>query len=198
MATDSSNITTSDKEAGDVVGDTSTLAPAEAAPRRLGLFRRDPFAFGPFRFMREFADDMDRLFDASLGRFGGELERGLGGMFWPKVELFERDGALMIRADLPGVKQDDLRVELEADALCISGERKRVGEERGETSYRSEVSYGNFERVISLPAGAVGEKAEAQFRDGVLEISVPLQAPAAATRKIEIKSRQQSGEPVKH
>src|SRR5437879_9913420 len=111
----------------------------------------------PFAFMKRFGEEMDQLFgDFGLGRgwlspvFAGGLGEGL----WaPQVEMLERDGQLVVRADLPGLTKDDVKVELTNDAITIEGERKGEHEEKGEGYYRSERSYGKFYRRLPVPEG---------------------------------------------
>ncbi|MCM3903881.1 MAG: Hsp20/alpha crystallin family protein [Pyrinomonadaceae bacterium] len=164
-----------------------------------GIARRDwvsPIsAINPFSFMRRFSEDMDRLFgDFGLGRglasgFAGEFGRlaDLEGSMWsPQVEAFERDGKLIIRADLPGLTKDDINVDITDDAIKIRGERRQETEENEEGYYRSERSYGSFYRQIPLPSGVNGEEANATFRNGVLEITMPAPARQPNSRRIEI------------
>jgi HSP20 family protein len=149
----------------------------------------------PFSFMRRFSEDMDRLFgDFDLGRglasgFGREFGRlaDLEGSMWsPQVEAFERDGKLIVRADLPGLTKGDINVDITDDAIKIRGERRQETEENEEGYYRSERSYGSFYREIPLPSGVNGAQANATFRDGVLEITMPAPARQASSRRIEI------------
>jgi HSP20 family protein len=150
----------------------------------------------PFSFMRRFSEEMDRLFeDFGFGRgwlapsFGRDLfPRNfgeLGQSAWsPQVEMFEREGQLVLRADLPGLSKDDVKVEVTDDAVTISGERRSEHEEKREGYYRSERSYGSFYRSIPLPEGVNADDANATFGNGVLEIT--MQAPQ---RQIERNSR---------
>jgi HSP20 family protein len=139
----------------------------------------------PFALMNRFADEMARLFeDAGFGRGWGEM----GPAAWsPQIEAFERGGQFIVRADLPGLTKDDVKVEIHDDALTIQGERKRESEEEREGFYRSERSYGSFLRSIPLPEGVKADEANANFRDGVLEITMPVQHRAESRRSIEIK-----------
>jgi HSP20 family protein len=122
----------------------------------------------PFQMMRHFSDEMDRIW----GDYGRGREESLG---WrPSVDVREQNGQLQVRADLPGVKQSDIKVAIENDALVIQGERKREEERHDEGWYRSERSYGSFYRSIPLPEGVETDKANARFENGVLEISIPL------------------------
>ena len=145
----------------------------------------------PFSFMRRFSEEMDRLFgDVSLGR---GLASGFGrlanledSMWSPQVEAFEREGKLIVRADLPGLTKDDVDVNITDDAITIRGERRQQREEKEEGYYRSERSYGSFYREIPLPSGINSEDANATFRDGVLEITLPAPAREPRSRRIEI------------
>jgi HSP20 family protein len=139
----------------------------------------------PFAFMKRFGEEMDRLFeDFGLGSgwLTPILGREFGESIWaPQVEMFERDGQLVVRADLPGLTKDDVKVELADDAITIEGERRGEHEEKREGYYRSERSYGKFYRRLPVPEGVNAENASASFRHGVLEITMP--APQHAERK---------------
>jgi HSP20 family protein len=145
-------------------------------------------ALGPFSFMRRFADEMDRMWEGSgfpsWGRFipSTRIES-----FSPQIDIFEREGKLILRADLPGLNKDDVKVEVTDNAVIIDGERKYEHEENAEGVYRSERSYGHFHREIPLPDGIKTESANASFKNGVLEVIVDTPQPAKNRRKIEIK-----------
>ena len=151
--------------------------------RQLGLSRPTQWSSNPFQAMQRLADEMDRMFDGfGLGRRWSSGRREFGAGSWaPDVEVFQKSNELVIKADLPGLKKDEVSVEVTDDAITIQGERKWEHEEEREGLYRSERSYGTFLRVIPLPEGAIGEQAKASFRDGVLEITMP--APPASTSK---------------
>jgi HSP20 family protein len=99
--------------------------------------------------------------------------------FAPAVEVREQDNNLIVSADLPGIDKNDIKVEYTPEGLVIEGDRKHETEEHHGGVHRSERSYGHFYRLIPLPEGANADKARAQFKDGVLEIKMPL----AETRK---------------
>jgi HSP20 family protein len=106
----------------------------------------------------------------------------------PGIDVFEKDGRLVTRIDLPGLKKEDVKVEVTDGQLAISGERKNEMEEKKENYYRCEREYGSFYRAVPLPAGVKFEDVKATFTDGVLEVSVPLPAKAQAeTRTVEIQ-----------
>ena len=92
-----------------------------------------------------------------------------------------RNSELVVRADLPGLTKDDVKVYVTEDGIMIQGERKREDEEEREGVYRSERSYASFRRVIPLPEGAITDQAKATFKDGVLEITMP--APPEQVRR---------------
>ncbi|MHB1562089.1 MAG: Hsp20/alpha crystallin family protein [Isosphaeraceae bacterium] len=159
-------------------------------------------AMSPFAVMRRFAREMNRLFEdfglesgLHFPRFlsrGHELlrrESGLVPAEWsPRIDVQRRDGQFVVRADLPGMNKDDIKVEVTDDQVTIHGERKQEHKEEREGYRYSECSYGSFYRAIPLPEGAEGSKASAEFRNGVLEVTVPAPAqPEAKTRRLEIR-----------
>ena len=150
----------------------------------------------PFQMMRRFTKDMERLFGDFQGfwfpnffrtefePFQMEFEKA---QWIPQIEVRRKNGTFMVRADLPGLTKDDVKIELTDNLLLISGERKEEKEEKLEGFYRSERSYGNFFRQIPLPEGVKTENAVATFRNGVLEIAMPMPKAEPTTRKLEIK-----------
>ena len=91
-----------------------------------------------------------------------------------------------MRADLPGLKKDDVKVELTDEALTLSGERKEEKEEKREGYYRSERTYGSFYRYIPLPRGTKTDTAKAEFHDGVLEVKMQVPKSETRSRRLEI------------
>jgi HSP20 family protein len=104
--------------------------------------------------------------------------------------MFERDGKLVVTADLPGVKKEDVKVEVDQDVITIQGQRRHEQTSRQQGYYRSERSYGSFYRTIPLPEGADPSTASATFRDGVLEIALQAPLKRASSRSLEIKDEQ--------
>ncbi|KYF62154.1 Hsp20/alpha crystallin family protein [Sorangium cellulosum] len=156
----------------------------------------------PFTMVRRMMEDMDRMFD-DLG-FGGVLspyrqdhpvtEQGggrglssLGGLWAPHIEVGERGGQLVVKADLPGVTKDDIRVQVQGDALIIEGERRQEQQEQREGVSYTERSYGSFVRSIPLPEGVQVDDVNATFENGVLEVCLKLPQQQRG-RSIEIKS----------
>lgn len=152
---------------------------------------REPYltssrSLDPFNQFRRLSDQMERWFETFAGV--RRADRGSEMSFWaPDVETFLRDDKFVVRADLPGLTKDDVKVDVTDDSILIQGERQKTHEEQREGFYRSERIYGRFYREIPLPEGALAETAEADYRDGVLEITVT--APpreVTAPRRIEI------------
>lgn len=130
----------------------------------------DPFFTNPFALMRRLGDEMDQWF-ANAGAAGQGWE---GSQWWPTIDVSEKDGKMIVRADLPGINTNDLKVEMTDGSLTIRGERKREHEEEREGIRRSERSYGSFFRSIPLPQGVSADQVRAQFKDGVLEVTLPM------------------------
>ena len=124
----------------------------------------------------------------------GEFGRAV---WTPEVEVFERDGQFIVRADLPGLKKEDVKVEIVEGALTVSGERKEEKEEKGEGFYRSERTYGSFFRRIPLPEGLKTEEAAANFKDGVLEVTMPAPKREPTSRTLEIREETETKAAVK-
>jgi HSP20 family protein len=155
----------------------------------------------PFTFMRRFATDMERLFDEFEGfrfpsLFGREFfpfTREFEHVGWvPEIEVLRKNGEFIVRADLPGMKKENVEVEINENVLTLSGERKEEMEEKREGYYRSERSYGTFYRQIPLPEGAKTETAKAEFMDGVLQITMQAPKQESQVRRLEIKQGEQA------
>jgi len=133
-------------------------------------------------------DDFDRFFE--MFGFGPRFVFKPEPDFVPDMEVVEKDGQMLVRADLPGLKPEDVRVDVTDNVLTLQGERKQEKEERREGFYRSERSYGMFYRALPLPEGVNADNVKASFKNGVLEVNVPLpmKAEEPKGRKIEIKA----------
>ena len=106
----------------------------------------------------------------------------------PDVDVFEKNGKLIVRTDLPGMRQEDIDVSVEGDVLTIKGHREEEKEVKEEDYYCSERATGDFLRTVRLPEGAVADKVEAHYENGVLEVTIP--RPAAigtAAVKVPVK-----------
>lgn len=151
------------------------------APRRRGLRRRS-------ELLSPLEQEMNRLFeDFWLTPFGA-AERW-GGAYLPAVNVREHDNHVIVTAELPGMKEDDIEVSVRGDSLRISGEKKEETETKEEDFYRMESSYGRFDRLIDLPAEVDEQKAEAEFKNGVLTIKLQKNEESTTkTKKIPIKA----------
>jgi len=172
-----------------------------------GLAHRQQFGISPwadpFTVMRSLTEEMDRLFE-DFG-FGGMMPRvgrglaqqqgtGSSAGWSPQIEVFQQEGQLVLRADLPGLNKDDVKVEITDDALTLQGERRQEHKESREGFFRSERSYGSFYRAIPLPEGVKAEEAQATFRNGVLEVSIPVSQQQGRSRQLDIRDVPQEGE----
>ena len=164
------------------------------------------YGSGPFSVMRRISDEMDRLFEnfgMGRGLFGGEQEQGQAydagdygqapSMWSPHIEVFERGGKLVIQADLPGMKREDIHVRVEENEIIIQGERRQDQSNNQGGYYRSERSYGVFYRTIPLPEGTNAESANAAFHDGVLEIELDAPRQQQRGRTLEIRDATSQG-----
>ena len=154
----------------------------------------------PFSLLRQMTADFDQLFGGTQWPAfrwpafpKGRMPESTA--WWPGIDVFQRDNRLVTKVDLPGMKKEDVKVEVAEGYLTISGERKNEAEEKKENFYRCEREYGSFYRAVPLPQGTKLEDVKASFADGVLEVSIPLAAkPEATTRRVEI----QEPAPAKH
>jgi HSP20 family protein len=113
--------------------------------------------------------DMRQRFDRLLGELAD------GGREWmPAVDMIRDDGDLVVRAEVPGIKPEEIEIKAEAGMLTISGKHEETEEEQGEQFVRRERRYGAFARTMALPEGVDPKKIEAKTRDGVLEVKIPL------------------------
>jgi HSP20 family protein len=145
----------------------------------------------PFAALRQMASEFDRLFEDWPARHWPSLRQlatGESPAWAPRIDVFERDNNLVTRVDLPGLKKEDVTVEVTDGHLALSGERKRESEEKKDNVYRTEREYGSFYRRVPLPEGAKVDDVKATFANGVLEVSVPLPGrPATNVRKVQIE-----------
>lgn len=138
----------------------------------------------PFRELGTLQTEMNRLFNSVFDGpgqgNGGALRRWM-----PAMDLVETDDHFVLRADLPGMGEDDVKIEIEDTTLTVSGERKAEHESGGEGYYRVERAFGTFARTLTLPQGVDPEAVTANFDRGVLEVRVP-KPEARKPRRIEI------------
>ncbi|TMK41384.1 MAG: Hsp20/alpha crystallin family protein [Actinobacteria bacterium] len=137
----------------------------------------------PLRELSMFQDEMNRLFSRFSDAPNGDT--GLLRRWVPAMDLVETDDHFVLRADLPGMSEEDVNVELEQNVLTISGERKSEHEERDAGYYRLERAAGSFSRALTLPEGVNPDGIQAGFDRGVLEVRIP-KPPERKPRKVAI------------
>lgn len=158
-----------------------TTTPVEIKPARAAA----PDVWSALR------SEMDRMFDRlKVAPFGGFPKLFEGNDFAaPAVDITENDQAYIITAELPGMDEKDVDVTVTEDSLVMKGEKRQEKEEKGKNTYVSERSYGAFQRVFALPAGVDRNKVAADFRKGVLTITLPkTQEAQKQQKKVEIKA----------
>ena len=148
------------------------------------LFRRTE----PFGILRNFEGDINRWFGEDW--FGDDwlTLRDAEGIWTPAVDIEEKDGKYILKAELPGMKKEDIHVELKDGYLTLRGERHVEHEDKGKSYRRVEPTYGSFERTFSLPEGVKENDIHAHYKDGVLELTVPVpeeRKPKAIDIKVE-------------
>lgn len=147
---------------------------------------------GPFSMMRRLGEDMDKLF----GEFFSWGTRGFGSSLaelsgWPEIEVQHTGNKLIVQADVPGLKREDVKVEAHENELTISGERKSESSTTEGPYYRTERSYGSFRRTVPLPEGAKPDTASATFENGVLKIEMEAPGGQVEARRIEVREGSQ-------
>ena len=125
----------------------------------------------PFHEMDALRHQFDQMFDelAGISRKGGEIRNG----FAPAVELKDADNSLVLRAEVPGIEAKDLDVRVTRDAVAIAGEHRHETQESDRHYFRSEFRYGKFQRTIPLPTPVQNDNVAAEFKDGVLTLTLP-------------------------
>lgn len=136
----------------------------------------------PFRDLASMRSDLDRLFESFFGRAPAIRED-----FWaPTVDVMERDGNIEVKAELPGMKKEDIKVTVKDNVLSLTGERKQEKEEKEKTYHRIERFYGKFCRSIELPADVEAGKVKAIYKDGVLHVVLP-KPESAKPKQIDVE-----------
>lgn len=128
-------------------------------------------------------DEIDRLFEAPLAEFvrNNQLLSGWA----PALDVYEQKDDVVVRAELPGMKKEDIEVSLHDNTLSISGERKHEETHEGQEVYRSERFFGRFQRSVTLPTVVSADKVKAQYKDGVLTVTLP-KAEEAKPKQINV------------
>lgn len=151
-----------------------------------------PRRWDPFAMFAELESEMDRMFGRRfpfmqpLRRMGAAMGQGWS----PSTDVYEKDGLIVVKAELPGVNKEDISVTLESGDLVIKGERQSEEEVEEESYYRMERFSGSFYRRVPLPEGVDEDRISAEYKDGVLEIRVPKPSrgdDVAGTRRITVR-----------
>jgi len=141
----------------------------------------------PFRELEELEQGLERFFGWPFLSRTRRLP--VEEMEWlPSLDMYEKDDRFVVKAELPGMKEDDIDVSVTDNTLNIKGERKAESEVKEENYYRSERSYGKFYRSVALPSNADAQNIEANYEDGVLEVSIP-KAAEAKSRKVKVSAK---------
>ena len=141
----------------------------------------------PMRELDTLQTEMNRLFNTFFDE-GGNGQGSQAGRRWaPAVDLFEREDSLVLKADLPGLSEDDVQIEVRDNVLTVSGERRADFEDKQNGYYRVERAFGSFSRSLTLPEGVDAEAIQASFDNGVLEVTIP-KPEQRKPRRIEIGS----------
>jgi len=145
----------------------------------------------PFRELEEWERRFDDLFGRPLWRLPVEEKSWM-----PAVDVFEKADRFVVKAELPGMKEDDIDVSVVGDTLSIRGEKKTETEIKDEDYYRCERSYGSFYRSIPIPSNVDANKIEASFEDGVLEVALPKSAKVKP-KKIAVSAKKKATKSTK-
>ena len=140
----------------------------------------------PFRELEEVSDRLNRMFARPATRAANGKETMIVADWTPSVDISETEGEYQIKAEIPDVKKEDVKVTLEDGVLTIQGERKHEKEEKGKKYHRIERSYGSFVRTFSLPDVIDEDKVKAEFKDGVLNLHLP-KSEKAKPKAIDVK-----------
>lgn len=142
--------------------------------------------FDPFRELEDLSTRLNTWFGQPVTRRGRE-EDGMTFSDWaPALDVEETDNEYLIKADLPAIRKEDLKINIEDGMLTLEGERKHEKEEKGRKYHRVERSYGKFMRRLALPTDIDQQKVAAEFKDGVLHVRLP-KAASAKPRSIDVK-----------
>lgn len=143
--------------------------------------------WSPFSELATLHEEMDEFFRKTIGTMGG-LTHGFWGReaWYPTVESFVKEGNLVVRCEIPGMEPKDIDISIVGNTLTIKGERKTSKEAKREDYLLSEVLYGSFERTLTLPEGVRADNIRANYKNGILEITMPAEK-AALPRKVTVE-----------
>jgi HSP20 family protein len=139
----------------------------------------------PFRDLDDWQQQLEDFFGQSMLKSNGDRT------WMPHIDVFEKGDNLIVKAELPGMKEEDIDVSVVGDMLTIRGEKKAESEIKDEDYYRCERTYGSFYRSVSLPSGVDSSKIEANYEDGVLEVTLP-KSPEVKPKKIAVSAKKKA------
>jgi len=142
--------------------------------------------WSPFRHLSSLRDEIDRLFESPLSALTQSSHQFLSG-WMPAIDLYEDKDHFHLKAELPGMKKEDIEIAIHEGVLTLSGERKLDTQCQNAEVYRSERALGRFQRTLTLPAQVSAEKVKAQYKDGILTVVLP-KAEESKPKHIEIKA----------
>lgn len=140
----------------------------------------------PFRELEDVSDRLNRIFGRGLPSRAADKDAMIAFDWAPSVDISETNEEFVIKAELPGINKDDVKVAVEDGIVRIQGERKHEKEEKDKKFHRIERSYGSFLRTFSLPMNVDEAKIQAQFKDGLLTVRLP-KSPTAKPKAVDVK-----------
>lgn len=150
--------------------------------------RWEPFGrWNPWKDLEEMEKRLSSLYGPAPSTAGGEKKEAITVAEWsPLVDITEDDKEYIVKAEIPEMKKEDIKINVHDDVLTVSGERKYEKEEKGKKYHRVERAYGSFMRSFTLPEDADGTKVNAEYKDGVLKVRLP-KSEKAKPKAIEVK-----------
>ncbi len=142
--------------------------------------------YDPWRDVLSLRDEIDRLFEDFFPVKSGERRDYLAEVWAPAIDIYETKDDVVVKAELPGMNKEDIKINIVDNSLVIEGEKKQEKEVKEENYYRVERRYGVFRRAIEIPVPVKTENVEATYKDGVLEIKLP-KKEEAKPKEIEVK-----------
>ena len=153
----------------------------------MNLTKWEPFKWDPFKELEDVSQRLNRLFGGPLARGSEQGREQLKMADWaPSVDITESDDAYTIKAEIPEVKKDDVKVTMEDGRLTIQGERKQEKEEKGKRFHRIERAYGSFMRSFDVPDNVEEGRVKADFKEGMLTLTLP-KSEKAKPKAVEVK-----------
>lgn len=144
--------------------------------------------WNPFKEMEQLQNRLGSFWNWDPLRTNGKQELVTLADWSPNVDIVEDQNEFLIKADLPEMKREDVKITVEDGVLTFSGERRQEKEEKNKRFHRIESAYGSFARAFTLPTGTFADKVTAEFKDGVLKIHLPKDVKASSAKTVEIKA----------